>query len=228
MSTEETHVMAEDIAALIIDKSFWGDEWYLFFCILLVGLISALCAWGGSYLSTRAQNKAMRSDFDAALGNIKTQADAVKRIEEDISHNYHEKREILKIKRDKIEEIYLALSEEIDLLGKNLTIASTDAMRDIANPSNRVEMLLALYFKAELNRELEYYLEHRKALITRIRELCQENYEGLPNIGKRRIDENMAYLRNYSQAKVNIELGIERLMQNLTSQGSRMASPSAA
>lgn len=170
----------------------------------------------------------MLADFDKALDDIKTQTDAVKRIEEDISHNYQEKREILKIKRDKIEEIYLALSEEIDLLGSNLTIAATDAMRDVANPSNRVEMLLALYFKEELSRELEYYLEHRKALITRIRQLCQENYESLPSVGKKRIEENMVFLRNYSQAKVNIELGLESLMQNLTSQVSRTASPPAA
>ena len=228
MSTEQKHTLAQDIATLIIDKSFWGNEWYMFFCILLVGLISALCAWSGSYLATRAQNKAMRADFDKALEDIKTQTDAVKRIEEDISHSYQEKREILKIKRDKIEEIYLALSEEVDLLGNNLSIAATDAMRDVANPSNRVEMLLSLYFKKELNRELEYYLEHRKALITRIRELCQENYEGLPNVGRRRVDENIAYLRNYNQAKVNIELGLESLMQNLTNQGSRTASPPAA
>ena len=228
MSTEQEHTLAQEIATLIIDKSFWGNEWYLFFSILLVSLIAALCAWGGSYLATRAQNKAMRADFDKALDDIKTQTNAVKRIEEDISHNYQEKREILKIKRDKIEEIYLALSEEIDLLGSNLTIAATDAMRDVANPSNRVEMLLALYFKEELSRELEYYLEHSKALITRIRQLCQENYESLPSAGKQRIEENMVYLRNYSQAKVNIELGLESLMQNLTNQGSRTASPPAA
>lgn len=221
MDKEQALSMAEEIANLIVNKSFWGNEWFMFFSILLVGLVSAFCAWGGSYLSTRSQNRAMRKDFAAALLDIKTQTAAVKRIEEDISHNYQEKREILKIKRDKIEEIYLALSAEIEVLGSNLTIAATDAMRDVSLPSNKVEMLLALYFKEELKKELGYYLEHRKILITRIRTLCQENYQGNPKVNQKRIEENMIYFENFSQAKVNIELGLEKLMQNLTSQGNR-------
>lgn len=228
MSKVQTLNMAEEIAKLIIDKSFWGNEWFIFFSLLLVGLVSALSAWGGSYLSTRAQNRAMRSDFNEALSDIKTQTETVKRIEEDISHNYQEKREILKIKRDKIEEIYLALSIETDALGSNLTIAAADEMRGVSLPSNKVGMLLGLYFRKELEKELDYYLEQRKILITRIRELCQENLQGKARVNQSRISDNMVYFKNFNQSKVNIELGLEELMQNLTSQGSRTATPSAA
>jgi hypothetical protein len=59
--------LAEEIATLVIDKSYWGDQWFLFFCLFLVGLVASISAWGGSYLSTRAQNSAIRKDFEKAL-----------------------------------------------------------------------------------------------------------------------------------------------------------------
>lgn len=162
----------------------------------------------------------MRVDFDNALSDIKKQTDAVKRIEEEISHDYQERREILKIKRDKVEEIYLSLSSEAELLAGNLRISSLDEMQDVSYPNNKVEMLLALYFKEELERELELYLKNRKALISRVRELCQENLSRTRRGTPQRFEDNLEYFRNYNQAKVNIELGLECIMKNLTSRSS--------
>jgi hypothetical protein len=216
MNKELTTKIANEIAELILNKSFWGNEWFALFSLLLVGLIAALCAWAGTYLSTRSQNAAIRADFEKALSNLEKQTKSVKGIEERIAHDFIEERERLKIRRLKIEELYLALSTDQEQLGHNLTIATTDQSRDIVLPSNRAEMLAYLYFKDELKKEIDYFREQRGALVKRIRQLCEQNLDQAVTVSKARIEENMVYFRNYNQAKINIEIGLEAEMQNLT------------
>ena len=172
MDTKDIQNIAEQIAAVIIDKSFWGNESFVLFTLLLVVILSAIFAWGGAYLAARAQNKAMRADFSRALAQLREQTEAVKKIEENIAYNYWEKRELFKMMRDKIEEIYEAASKELEEYSKNISIAMSVIGRDVVFPSNRVEMLNSLYFKNELKNELEYYREKRGGLATLIRQLC--------------------------------------------------------
>ena len=222
MNTKDIQNMAEQIASLIIDKSFWGNEWFVLFSLLLVGIVSAVCAWGGAYLATRAQNKAMRADFIKALEQLKKQTEVVKKIEEDIAHNYWEKRELSKIMREKIEETYEATSRELEEYSKNHSIAISDIGRDVVFPSNHVEMLISLYFKDELKKELEYYREKKGRFATHIRQLCQKNMER--NNTQLSMQENAQYFdeggqlfSEFNQAKINIELALEDQMKNLTS-----------
>jgi hypothetical protein len=176
MNIKDTQIIAEKIAALVIDKSFWGNEWFLLFTLLLVFVLAAISAWCGAYLIVRAQNKAMRIDFDKALEQIREQTEAVKKIEENIAFNFWEKRELYKIKRNKIEEIYEAATRELEEYSNNRSIAISDIGRDVVFPSNRVEMLISLYFKDEFKKELEFYREKRGRLATHIRQLCQRQY----------------------------------------------------
>ena len=60
-------LFAEEIANLIIDKSFWGNEWFVFFMLLILVVIAATIAWAGAFFSTKGQNKAIRSDFNEAI-----------------------------------------------------------------------------------------------------------------------------------------------------------------
>lgn len=81
--------MANEIAELIINKSFWGNEWFAFFSLLLVALVAAASAWAGTYISTRSQNAAIRADFEKALDNLEEQTKSVKGIEEGITHEIY-------------------------------------------------------------------------------------------------------------------------------------------
>ncbi|WP_144777389.1 hypothetical protein [Marinobacter maritimus] len=56
-------------------------------------------------------------------------------------------------------------------------------------------------------------------LIAKIKDLAQENIgnKGLVRID--RLERNSSYIKNFNQAKINIELGLERIMENLTSVG---------
>lgn len=216
MNNEMTTKMANEIAELLLNKSFWGNEWFAFFSLLFVGLIAAFCAWAGTYLSTRSQNSAIRADFEKALLNLEIQTKSLKGIEEGIAHDFIEERERLKIRRSKIEELYLALSTDQEQLGHNLMVATTAQSRDIILPSNRAEMLAYLYFKDELKKEIDYFREQRGVLVRRIRQLCEQNLDQTVAVSKVRIEENMVYFKNYNQAKVNIELRLESEMQSLT------------
>jgi len=216
MSKESSIEMASEIAELMIDKSFWGNEWFALFSLLLVSLVAAGSAWAGTYLSTRSQNAAIRADFEKALKNLEIQTNSVKRIEEGVAHEFIEKRELDKVRRAKIEELYLALTTDLEQLSHNLKVATTDAGRDMIFPSNKAEMLAFLYFKEELAKEIEYFQEQRGVLTSRIRQLCEENMNRFPIITQARVDENIVYFNNYNQAKVNIEIGLEAAMSNLT------------
>jgi len=225
--------MAEQIATLIIDKSFWGNEWFVLFSLLLVGVISAVSAWAGAYLTTRAQNKAMRADFSKALKQLRKQTKAVKKIEENIAYNYWEKRELFKIMREKIEEIYEAASKELEEFSENHSIAISDIRKDPVFPSNRVEMLISLYFKDELRDELECYREKRGRFATHIRQLCQKNMER--NNTQLSIRENTQYFEEgmklfseFNQAKINIDLALEDQMKKLNQANSADAKSRAA
>jgi NTP pyrophosphatase (non-canonical NTP hydrolase) len=195
--------------------------------------VSAILAWSGAYLITRAQNNAIRADFSKALAQIREQTQAVKKIEENIAYNYWEKRELFKIMRGKIEEIYEAASKELEEYSKNHSIAMSDIGRDIVFPSNRVEMLISLYFKDELNNELEYYREKRGRLATHIRQLCQKNMERSNT--QLSIQENTQYFgegnqlfSEFNQAKINIELALEDQMKKLNQANAADAKSRAA
>ncbi len=220
MDTKDIHNIAEQIAALIIDKVFWGNEWFLLFTLLLVVIVFVIFAWGGAYLIARAQNKAMRADFSRALAQLREQTEAVKKIEENIAYNYWEKRELFKIMREKIEEIYEVASKELEEYSENLSITMSDIGRDVVFPSNRVEMLISLYFKDELKNELECYREKRGRLATLIRKLCQKNMErSNTQLSMREntqhFDEGKQLLSEFNQVKINIELALEDQIKKL-------------
>src|SRR3990172_9584064 len=214
MDKKDIQNIAEQIASHIIDKTFWGNEWFFLFTLLLVVIVFAILTWVGAYLISRAQNEAMMADFERALSQLREQTEAVKKIEENIAYNYWEKRETFKIMRGKIEEIYEAASEELEDYSKNLSIAMSDIGRDVVFPSNRVEMLISLYFKDELLKELEYYREKRGKLSSFIRQICENNAERsntqwsiLEN--EKHSDEGKQLISKFIQAKINIELTLE-------------------
>lgn len=216
MSKESSITMANEIAELVIDKSFWGNEWFALFSLLLVGLVAAVSAWAGTYLSTRSQNAAIRADFEKALKNLEIQTNTVKRIEEGVAHEFTQKRELHKIRRAKIEEFYLALAEDLEQLSHNFHVATKNDRSGIVLPSNKAEMLAFLYFNEDLAKEIEYFREHRGALISKIRQLCEENLNQMPVVNQERLENNIVYFKNYNQAKVNIEIGLAAEMSKLT------------
>jgi len=189
--------------------------------ILLV-ILPLLGAYVGAYVKKKAEGKVLDEDFKKTLERIEKQVNSVKAIEEKISHIYLEEREISRIKREKIELIYEYVDKEVSLLSTNLSTALACMNRDILYPTNKTQMLISLYFKEEMERELDFYLEQRKPLLTHIRKLEQANYKR--NDQKRSMAENMSTFdygtqlsKNLNQARINIELALEEQIKNLTS-----------
>ena len=136
-----------------------------------------MCAWGGSYFTTKAQNRALKEDFDNLLEQVKVQTKAVKQIEEDISHDYWYKKEILKIKLEKIEEAYDSLNREVSEIQKNIAIAMSDLKRDVIPLSEKVNIIISLYFKDTMSNELEQYIAARNACLSYQKNIFRSNLE---------------------------------------------------
>jgi len=200
---------------------------------LLLIVLPLLGAYLGAYVKKKAEGKVLDEDFKKTLDRIEKQVNSVKAIEEQISHVYLEEREISRIKREKIELIYEYVDKEVSLLSTNLSTALACMDRDTIYPTNKTQMLISLYFKEEMQRELDFYLEQRKPLLTHIRKLEQANYER--NNQQRSMAENMQTFdygnqltQNLNQARVNIELALEEQMKNLTKSSSKDAASGAA
>jgi hypothetical protein len=209
--------ISEAVNMAIEAKSFLPIWTY----ILLV-ILPLLGAYVGAYVKKKAEGKVLDEDFKKTVKRIEKQVDSVKVIEEKISHVYLEEREISRIKREKIELIYEYVDKEVSLLSTNLSTALACMNRDILYPTNKTQMLISLYFKEEMERELDFYLEQRKPLLTHIKKLEQANYKR--NDQQRSMAENMSTFdygtqlsKNLNQARINIELALEEQMKNLTS-----------
>ena len=186
----------------------------------LLVLLPLFGVYLGAYVKKKAEGRVLDEDFKNTLDRIERQVNSVKVIEEKISHAYLEDREISRIKREKIELIYEYVDKEVSTLSTNHSIALACMNRDSLYPTNKTQMLISLYFKEEMQKALDYYLEQRKPLLTHIRELEQANYER--NNQQLSMAENMktfeygnSLFRNLNHARVNIELDLEEQMKNL-------------
>lgn len=220
-----TIALAEQIASIVIDKSYWSNEWFLVFTIAIIGLIAALCAWGGSYLSTRAQNRALKEDFNDLLEQVKVQTKAVKQIEEDIRHDYWYKKEILKIKIEKIEEAYDSLNREVAEIQENIAIAMSDLKRDVVPLSGKVNIIISLYFKDKMSNELDQYITARNACLSYLKNIFGKNLDinnqqEAKSINLHREDDINRLMDKLGLAKSQIEIALQKEMENLTSHSS--------
>jgi len=217
-----TIALAEQIANIVIDKSYWSNKWFLAFTVLLIGLIAALCAWGTSYLTARAQNRALKEDFNDLLEQVKVQTKAVKQIEEDIRHDYWYKKEILKVKIEKIEETYDSLNKEVSEIKENIAIAMSDLKKDVVPLSERVNIIISLYFKDIMSNELDQYIAARNACLSYLKNIFANNFdinnqqEAISTNIHRESDVNQL-MEKLGMAKLQIEIALQKEMQNLIS-----------
>lgn len=200
---------------------------------VLMVILPLLGAGIGAYVKKKGENLAENEDFKQALSRIERQVDSVKKIEEKISHEYLEEREISRMKREKIELIYEYVEKEVEQICTNLSTAGACMNRDTVFPTNKTQMLISLYFKEDLGAILDIYLEHRKLILTHIRKLEEANYHRnnqqfsmAENI--KVMNEGNQLISNLSQAKNQIEIGLEEVMENLTSRSSKDAKNGAA
>lgn len=214
-----------DIHKIVIDAIAANQVIPLWVYLLFI-VLPFFGAFIGAYAKRKGENLATKEDFEKVLTQVEQQVKAVKGIEEKIIHEYIEKREMLKIQREKLEQIYEALSAETELFVKNLAIAASDINRDIEFPSNKVEMLITLYFNEDFSPQLYEYLEKRKLLISHIRKLCEGNMNRnnqqasmQENLSQKSISDQL--LVEYTRTKNNIENGLGEKMRNLTRTSSR-------
>ena len=97
--------IAEEIANLIIDKSFLGNEWFVFVVLLIISLFAIVSAWAGAFFSTKGRNKAIRSDFNKALKNIEKNTNIIEEIKNQFNEKYWVKQQVWETKRESYDEL---------------------------------------------------------------------------------------------------------------------------
>ena len=117
-----------EIDKIVIDAIAANQVIPLWVYLLLI-VLPFIGAFIGAYAKRKGENLATKEDFEKVLSQVEQQVKAVKGIEEKIIHEYIEKREMLKIQREKLEQIYEALSAETELFVKNLATAASDISR---------------------------------------------------------------------------------------------------
>jgi len=218
-----THEIYEAVNTAIEAKNFLSIWTYT-----LLVMLPLLGAYFGSYVKKKGEGKALDEGFKKTLDRIEKQVNSVKVIEEQISHVYLEEREISRVKREKIELIYEYVDKEVSLLSTNLSTALACMNQETLYPTNKTQMLISLYFKEEMERELDFYLEQRKPLLTHISKLEQANYKRNDQQlsmaeNMRTFDDGNQLVQNLNQARINIELALEEQMKNLTKNSSKSA-----
>jgi len=214
-----TAEFADKIAQLVIDKSYWGNDWYVVFSILIIGLIAAASAAGASYLTTKYKLKAEHAEFETTLDNLKVTTDKIKGIEEKISHDFLEKRELSRIKREKIEEIYTELNVEYKQNSENLLSVSGDGSNTYKYPTSKVDMLISLYFQDELLEELDFYREKVKSIKEHCVDVSKQRLEASnpPEYNKETFMDITPFFKGIAKAKEKIEIALEYQMKKLNS-----------
>lgn len=134
------------------------DSWlYFFLSIFLLAFILGL----GAFLKRFFENAADNANLLKQLNRIETTVNAQASIEEGIAHNFLEKREVFRIKREKIEEISQCLNEYVDSLQSNVLSAIYEGRIKPSqkNSGLRLTILVKLYFREELDEAYKRFNE---------------------------------------------------------------------
>ncbi|MGF1740151.1 hypothetical protein L4C34_03530 [Vibrio profundum] len=165
------------------------------------------------YLKKKATDRAENEGMKNALERLEKQTNSIKAIEEKLSHNYLETRELARITREKIELAYQAVYEDVATFAANLGHALNKNYENVVYVDNKAIMYISLYFKDELQTELKIYIDQRGAIISHIKNLTNRRITG----DKEQCRQLMDNLHN---ARINIELALEELMTPLMKQES--------
>lgn len=189
---------AEQIAQLVIDKSYWGNDYFILYTLLLVAIVAGITGYFSSYLATKGQLKATSENFEKALDNMEIQVDVLKNIEENISLKFLVKRENFKIKRYKIEKLHRVLSGTHNRLTNCLIQATYNNHEGLVDYSDDKNLLVNLYFKSELLDCLSNYQQFEIKIRNLIGEYADENKSTKGKSVEDRCSDNRLQLEQFN------------------------------
>lgn len=132
--------------------------------LLTVAVISGGTAYFGSYLRSAANQKA-----------IEERIEDITELQEGVIHGFIEEREILKLKRSKIETAYLEILAEAQWLVRSLSKAASGCAGPFEQITDKVKMTVTLYLDGVADKELDAYLDVRADILDFTTDLVYEN-----------------------------------------------------
>ena len=134
------------MAATLLSQPSWSEIEYYAVVILLVLILGSILAFFKTLYSEKAKFAAMRSSLDAIKEQTELTANITEKIKNDIEYNSWNKKEMLQIRRSKLEEYFLLISTLNNALNNEMLNSLFDA--DIKYDPHcyyKANMIQALY-----------------------------------------------------------------------------------
>ncbi|GEM_PF-2881543 len=161
MTAAELSQVLTEISSQQNTVSPWAYIAMAGFSLLGVGL--------GAFLARLFENSADNLMLQSQLNRIEQTVKAQKSIEERIAHSFLEQREVAKVKREKIEEIFQYLEEDVKAIQDNALEALHEGRLTREFGGLRLHTLISLYFSREMNESLSHY----QAAVVELRRFLQ-------------------------------------------------------
>lgn len=134
------------MAATLLSQPSWSDIEYYVVVILLVLILGSILAFFKTLYAEKAKFAAMKSSLDAIREQTELTANITEKIRNDIEYKSWNKKELLQLRRAKLEEYFLLMSSLNNALNNEMLNSLFDA--DFAcNPQcyDKANMIQALY-----------------------------------------------------------------------------------
>lgn len=135
-----------------------AQNWTFYALMLAVVVVGvALVAFAAPYLQARGKAYATKADFDELLSQLQKTTEATERIKADVSHQDWKLRERNTLRREKLEELLVAVHECHDWLDKRQKWWYTEDDTSGQSPVHKVSVVARLYFP-ELREPVQFAL----------------------------------------------------------------------
>lgn len=202
MMPEQIQALAQAIAEqhlLQLGKPF-------LFGILITAVSAAVAAYLGAYLRERGKNFATKQDFDGLLEQLRKTTEATAHIKTQIEHADWLKREATSIKRQKAEELIIAMYDARDYLQSISRQVFFGKEEEIAySPGAKATMLAGLYFP-ELTKEGIVFGAHCSWIGAKLRDFVKVRVELEPHPFKLKAERDKVTERFKEMSRLLLEL----------------------
>ncbi|WP_057921220.1 hypothetical protein [Lysobacter capsici] len=168
--------LAEEIAQIVL-RGLWASKGEFFLAMVVLALVSGLCAFFGAYLAKLAEGRVADSRFETLTAQLAVTTTTVQRIQTEVAHGEWAQREWKSIRQRKLEEL-LAEAAAVEAFLDHFRNQLPHAQPPTPPPLqlDKFEVLISLYFPELLDTGRAFANSARAAVI-RLHEFCIANAE---------------------------------------------------
>lgn len=162
----------KELARLIVQEELLGNVWFYLVLLTLMVVGAMFSAFIRSYGSEQGKFRSIQENFDQVKEQLAQTTFTAKTIEMALAHNDWSIREYKTLRRQKLEELMLALYETRSWLARSITASHESvSFEPTDSPVDKLDMLATLYFP-ELNMpRAQFFLAHQALIVAILRDI---------------------------------------------------------